>query len=349
MSASRDAAKTATWLSTALDRGGSRGRLEAPGPIGEPWRAVITEYDLPEAGDLPHDLMVGPDGRIVITGMMTQQMYVLDPASGGIETLPIAVGGGPRALDIDEDGVWYVLLGGPPSVARYDPATGEWSSWQTGMYPHSTALDRAGRVWFNGHFRREPEQLGYVDPGSGEVRLYDVPAEPLSDGGATIQYGLRAAPDGTIWTTQLAGNRLIRLDPETGEFRLYALPTSHSGPRRPDIAPDGVVWIPEFSANKLARFDPATEAFEEFDFPIPDALPYVVRVDAVRGTVWIGTAAADVLASFDPETESFTVYPLPTRGALTRHIDIDPVTGDVWAAYGPWPPRGAKVARLQLR
>jgi len=194
-----------------------------------------------------------------------------------------------------------------------------------------------------------PEEIVSLDPGSGEVTRWTVPAVAMGlEGESTIPYGLRAAPDGTIWGTQLRGSHLIRLDPATGVVDLWETPTSPSGPRRPDVAPDGTVWIPEFGAGKLARFDPATERFTEYDLPIPDALPYVARVDPNSGLVWLGTGAADAMLSFDPGTERFTVYPLPTRGVLIRHIDVDD-NGDVWAAYSASPGIPGKVLRLRPR
>lgn len=336
MSAERQAEPTADWLVEHL---GSGAAIPEPEPQPEPrGDIVIREYDVPVPVDLPHDVMVAPDGKIVVTGMLTHQMYVLDPESGEFETISIPVpNANPRALDIDDAGNWLVLLGAPQRMARFDPATQEWESWELGMYPHSVIRDGAGRIWFNGHFTADPELIGHLDTTSGQVVTYEVPGEAPAAGGSTIPYGLRVAPNGTIWGTQLAGNRLVRFDPAIRAFRLYPLPTSHSGPRRLDVGPDGTVWIPEYAGNKLARFDPVAERFHEYEFPIPDALPYVVRVDRRREMVWIGTAAADVIARFDPAAERFDIYPLPTRGALVRHIDIDEATGTVWGAYSPAP------------
>jgi virginiamycin B lyase len=117
-----------------------------------------------------------------------------------------------------------------------------------------------------------------------------------------------------------------------------------------DVDAAGRVWIPEYARNRLARFDPATERFDEWELPVPDALPYVARLDEARGALWIGTGAADALIRFDLATERFTVYPLPTAGALVRHLDVDRRTGAVWLAYGASPSRGpAKVARVDVR
>ncbi len=348
MSPSRDAARTANWLVAHL--GGPDAPLPAP-PISAPAppteRVVVTEYDLPARHDLPHDLMPDADGRLVVTGMMTGQMYRLDPATGVFETLPIPIPhAGPRALDMDGPD-WWVLLGNPRRIARYTPATGAWVTYDIGMYPHSIRRDRRGRIWFNGHFTKTPELIGYLDPSSGAVETFEVPSPPMPDGGSTIPYGLRIDARGTVWATQLVGNRLVRFDPAPQQFTLYELPTPHSGPRRPDVGPDGIVWIPAFAANRLVRFDPATERFTEYDLPVPGALPYITRVDPRSGAVWIATAAADAVLRFHPATGRFDVHPLPTPKALVRHMELDPEAEAAWVAYGNSPAVDPKIARIE--
>ncbi len=346
VSAERDADATAAWLAEAVARPPAAGPT-VPLPAG----ASVTEFDYPPPGDLPHDLVVDRDGRVTITGMFTHRLFALDPATGVFTEESIGVGGAaanPRAIDIDSAGALWVVLGAPTMVARRDPASREWTGWQVGMYPHSVALDREGRAWFNGHFTKDPPRWGYVRAGTEEVVTFDVPVTPaLAAGNGPMPYGLRVAPDGAVWGTELIGNRLIRLRPASGEFDTWTLPTTHSGPRRPDIAPDGIVWIPEYANNRLARFDPETRTFREFELPVPDALPYVVRVDRARGTLWIGTGAADAVFAFDPAAERFTTYTLPTAGALVRHLDIDEETGEVWVAYGASPGIPAKIARIR--
>ena len=141
----------------------------------------------------------------------------------------------------------------------------------------------------------------------------------------------------------------IPLDPATGEFRVHPLPEPFSGPRRLDVARDGTVWIPEFASGRLAAFDPATSRFREYALPIPDALPYVARVDPRSGAVWVSLAGAGALARFDPSREAFEIVPLPTRDGIVRHLAIDPGTGDVWGAYGSFPARSQHVFRVRPR
>lgn len=346
MSAARDAERTADFLAA---------HLTAP-PVAPPaYSAVVAadvvEFDYPYGMDLPHDLAVDDAGRVVITGMFTHRMVVLDPSTGQFEDVPIPVAGAnPRALEIDDAGDWWVLLGEPGRIARHRLSTGEWRTWDIGVYGHDVRPDGLGGAWFNDHFSKAPELIGRVDTASGEVRRVEVPGStPDSAGGGPIPYGMRIGPDGVVWMTELHGNRLVGHDPETGRFRFHEMPTTASGPRRLDVDRAGVVWIPLYAAGGLARFDPASGRFRVYPLPFADALPYVVRIDDERGRIWVGTAAADAVFVFDPRTERFSTVPLPTRGALLRHVDGDPATGDLWAAYGASPGIMPKIARVRLR
>ena len=346
ISAAREPASTATWLSQWITDP-SLGTVTPTAPRGAP---KVREYMMPMPQDLPHDVAVDAEGQVVITGMFSHKMYRLDPSSGALESVDIPLDrANPRAVVIDERGAWWVLLGGPRRIARRDPDLGTWKLYEIGMYPHSIGVDGAGRVWFNGHFTRDPEHIGFLDAGTGTVTLRDVPAHPVLakvDGGP-IPYELRIAPDGSVWISELGGNRLVRHDPAANTFRTFDMPTAHSGPRRFDFDAAGTLWIPEYAGGKLTRLDPATGRFTQWELPVKDAAPYVVRVDRQRGDVWIGTGAADAVFRFDPRTARFTTYTLPTRGALVRHLDIDPRTGAVWAAYGASPGVAARVARIE--
>jgi virginiamycin B lyase len=347
IAADRDARATAAWLATSL----------APGNVADvavtaSRKADIREYLMPEAQDLPHDVVVEPNGDVVITGMFTHRLYRLKPESGALSeiAIPVVEGANPRAIDRDASGRTWVVLGQPKKLAAVVADT-QWRSWDVGMYPHSLALAPDGKVWFNGHFTREPELIGFVDPAGDKVTTYPVPPHPtLAKGpGGPIPYEIRAAADGRIWLGELQGNRLVALTPRTGKFQTFTLPTAHSGPRRFDLDANGILWIPAYSANLLVRLDPAIRKFTEIPLPLKDALPYVARVDPRDGAIWIGTAAADVLLRYDPRSGRFDTFPLPTKGALVRHMAVDPRTGAVWLAYGASPGIPARIARVVVR
>lgn len=350
MTVGRDAAATADWVVAHFTRIPEPARA-LPMPEG----ATVDEFLLPDSTDLPHDVAVLPDGRILVTGMASHLMWVLDPRTGrwSTEEIPLPAAN-PRAVDVRAEADpaarpdWWVLLGNPHRVARRSGETGEWRTYEIGFYGHSIVEGSLGRVWFNSHFTRSPGIIGYVDSSTDEVVRFEIPTpDTLAGGGTPIPYGLREAPDGSIWGTELRGNRLVRLDPASGAVRAYAMPFRESGPRRPDFDREGRLWIPEYAGNALTVFEPAAERFTRYELPVPDAAPYVVRIDHRRRLAWVGTATADAAFAFDLETKEFLAYPLPSVGALVRHIDIDERTGEVWLAYGAVPGIAARIARIR--
>ncbi len=343
VSPARDPAATGRWLAVHLDRPPS-----SRSPVSPPPGAEITPFLFPFPQDLPHDLAVEPGGSVIVTGMFTHQMLRLNPADGSWDRFAIPVpGANPRAVEVDADGNWWVLLGNPEKIARYSVDDDAWDTWDIGMYGHSLRLDGAGRAWFNGHFTRHPSVIGWLDIASGVVTTVAIPNDPAPEADHPMPYGLRVSGNGLVWGTELRGGRLFSYAPDTGATSVHPMPEPHSGPRRPAIDAGGGVWTPEFAANRLTRFDPASGEFRSFAFPIPDVLPYVAEVDRRTGLVWVGTAAADVVFSFDPASERFTAYPMPTSDALIRHLVVDEERGEIWAAYGAFPGIPPRIVRIR--
>jgi virginiamycin B lyase len=343
ISAHVSADSTARWLAASLPE-------TLPAARARTVSQNVTEFMFPAPNDLPHDVAVLHDGRILITGMFTHRMYLLDPATSKFETVDIPVeNANPRAVEIGRDGSWWVVLGNPQSVAIYNPLTRQWRTHAVGMYPHSIALDSAGSAWYNGHFSVNPELIGKLDA-SGTTRTFNVPAHPVMANrpAGPIPYELRTAPDGSIWGSELQGSRVFRFDPRSEQFRTWMLPTEYSGPRRLDIGADGRVWIPQYGAGNIALLDPRTDKITEMALPLKNTAPYIARVDHTRNAVWIATGAGDVLFRYDPRSRTFTTHELPATGALVRHMDIDERNGEVWLAYGASPGIPARIARVRM-
>ena len=347
ISASRDAATTALWLTQSLAGKTPSVPQERDAGASPPNATTLTEFPLPVTNDLPHDVAVNRDGRVVVTGMFTHQMYVLNPATRYVERVAIPVAGAnPRAIEIDSEGDWWVVLGAPNRLARYSPTAARWRTYNVGVYPHSVALDATGDAWFNGHFTRDPEHVGRVSRAKGTVTVYRLPPHPelATTAGGPIPYEIRVAPDGRVWTSELQGNRLIGFDPVTGAADIVAMPERFSGPRRFDIDRAGILWIPAYATNELVRYDPGSRKFDRYPLPRRDEVPYVARVDDELDIVWVGTSASDAVHAFTRATKQWRTYPLPTRGSLVRHMAIDPKTHDLWAAPGAAP--GGDPARV---
>jgi streptogramin lyase len=333
---------TARWLAASLPE-----TMPAPKPRAP--AAEVKEFMFPAPNDLPHDVAVIDGGKVLVTGMFTHRMYVLDPADSSFTPVDIPVErANPRAVEVDRNGRWHVVLGNPQTIAIYDPATLKWTTHDVGMYPHSVAIDSAGNAWYNGHFTVNPELIGRIDTGGG-TRTFEVPAHPVKSkqAGGAVPYEIRAARDGAIWGSELQGNRVFRFDPRTEQFRTWMLPTSHSGPRRIDVDARGRVWIPQYGHGTMAMLDVASDNITEIELPVANTAPYIVRADNRRNVIWIATGAGDVVFRYDPASRRFTNYELPATGALIRHMAIDEGNGDVWLAYGASPGIASRVARVR--
>jgi streptogramin lyase len=347
MSAGLRADSLAVWLAGYLTASPVRNAPSDRRASRQAERSSVREYLFPVPNDLPHDVAVDSSGRVVVTGMFSAAMYVLDTASGSFAKIPIPVErANPRAIEVAPNGDWWIVLGGPHRMARHRPGTGQWDTYPIGMYAHSVALG-AGRAWFNGHFTRDPEQVGYVDMASGERQLFDAPMHPTKAAvpGGPIPYEIRVDGRGRLWMSELQGHRILSFTPETRSWRTYQLPAAISAPRRFDIGDDNTLWIPVYAGNALVRLDPETGLTRTFSLPRADAVPYVAKFH--RGTVWVGTNASDEVYAFDTRTSSWRMYPLPTAGAVIRHLVVDPRNGDVWLAYGASPGISARIARLR--
>lgn len=315
--------------------------------------ASITEYPVPQANELPHDLVVGPDRRIWITAFWNSQMWAMDADSGAFESYEVNDTPGTvaqvRALEFARDGRLWMVNGGTSSVVRLDPRTRKFETFKIGMYPHDMVIDSHGDVWVNDYFAKQ-ERIARLNSRTGEVSHFSLPSAHLpASAGVPLPYGLQVDAKDRLWSSQLAANTLARYDIASGKAKLYTMPDANAGPRRTAVGKDGRIWIPQYNTGRLSSFDPDTERFETFDTGIGTAGIYDVAVDPRNGDVWLAAALASELIHFDPRSHVFTHYPLPTEPAYMRHLAIDPETGDVWSAYSSLPTAVPKVVRLRRR
>lgn len=314
----------------------------------------ITEYPLPLDKELPHDLVVGPDGRIWITAFFADVIWAFDPASGDYQTYALRAAGSEgwgqaRALAFDADGTLWVILGGSHQLVALDPDDGSRTTYDVGMYAHSLAIDGTGRIWFNDYFARE-ERIGMLDPASGKVEHIALPSAKLPEAdGLPLPYGLQIDSAGRLYSTQLAANTVALYDTRDGSARLLTMPDDNAGPRRPAIDADDRLWIPEWNTGHLSRYDPATDTFARFPLGSSAIGGYDAEVDPRSGEIWVTGALGASMLLFDPATASALEIPLPRNPAYTRHLAVDPVTGDLWSAYSSLPAAEPRLVRIERR
>ena len=248
------------------------------------------------------------------------------------------------------DGKIYIAVMQGNRIARFDPATEQFTEWELprGARPHGLVVDEAGIVWYTGNGNGS---IGRLDPKTGKVTEYKLPGggDPhtivLDDKGTlwfSIQngqrvarldrgsgkidefpmagnpYGLAIDREGIVWVCRMAGDALGWIDPVSG--KTGEVPTgAGSLPRRIATAPDGSLWVAYYGNGKLARLDPKAKRIVN-TWPLPKAggeRAYAVTVDGA-GRVWINGIDTDTVSVFEPAKEEFRVIALPSKNIGIR-------------------------------
>jgi virginiamycin B lyase len=202
-----------------------------------------------------------------------------------------------------------------------------------GRMPWDVNPGKDGKLWIP--YYSQVNMVGKLDPNTGEVKEFPLVAQP--------RVGMHSAwqgPDGTVWFTEQANNRLGKLDPTTGKIVeiqddhvsgkvrptsevMYDSDASRNGVSKHTVRVDshGIVWA---SGSPISRFDPETGKFTEFKEGA-----YSLALDD-QGNGWF--TSGDDLVRIDGGTLQETKYTPPTHDHnFNRRIIIDNA-GIIWFA-----------------
>ena len=182
--------------------------------------------------------------------------------------------------------------------------------------PLALTVDRNGLVWFT---ESNVSKLGMFDPNNDTFKEYSVP-------GTGDMWGITIDPRGAIWLTQYSlkgsvspggaiepgGNgRLIRFDPNNGNFTVINVSTPGAFPFRLTSDPQGRIWFTELLGDNIGYYDPSSGKLKEYAVPTPFAGPADLTFDS-QGSLWFTEAYNQSIAKFDPRTASFVEYHFST-------------------------------------
>jgi streptogramin lyase len=327
-----------------------------PRPTGRATRVIVTEYDLPHPGRLPHDADLDGKGMVWYNDFREPLIGRLDPRTGETKewTMPPLKPGFPEgtlSIEFNRDGFLWIPRFRQGGYTRFDPRTEKFQTWLVppehndarAIQPQVAAAPD-GTAWFPGG---ESLLIFKIDPKTGQVTTYPMYPDyhPDEKSSGIIQFSYSATPSGhstyglaadsksNIYICDIVGGNIGKIDGKTGKVKLYKTPTLNSGPRRVSVDAQDRVWFGEYYANKLGMFDPETEQFKEWTAPTPWLGPYPAKTDK-HGEAWTSGMGADLVDRLDPKSGKFTEYMLPTVNANIRHIDVDDSVSPVavWVA-----------------
>ncbi|NRA32344.1 MAG: hypothetical protein HRU17_03285 [Polyangiaceae bacterium] len=310
-------------------------------PSGRDTRVVITEWDIdPDFNPSCHDLEIGLDGQVYTVG----GMYAVNTVTGERSRYPLEGGG--HSIEMDSAGDMWITAPGPDQLIRLDVGTSTTGSPSFTRYdhptigidepdyPHTLRFDQQGRIW---ETLTESNHVAMFDPAqtddaNGGFKYYRLPpADPAISGiPIAVAYGLDIAPDQSVWWSQLMGNHIGRIDPESGAITSWQTP--FIAPRRLHVGPNNRVWVPFYGASRIGRLDPTTESWDIYELPVDPVgsdFVYALNVHPITGEVWSNGTNSDSLYRLNPETEEWTRYRYPSMQSYTREVEFHP-DGSVW-------------------
>ena len=148
---------------------------------------------------------------------------------------------------------------------------------------------------------------------------------------------------GNVWVTDRnVPNRLVKLDPRTGELKEWQMPHPDGETHGLTIDRDGIVWVPERIGKRkdkdglhLTAFDPKTEKFKLFPLDPENKIkesiqPHTPVLDA-QGNVWVTVIRGDRFYMWDRQTQKISMHMTASRPAAPYGVDIDS-QGNIWMA-----------------
>jgi virginiamycin B lyase len=168
------------------------------------------------------------------------------------------------------------------------------------------------------------QQGNYVatfDPTTEALRQYEIEA-------GTNPHTVIVDSNGFAWYAGNRNGRIGRIDPATGELKIFMMPEEIRDPHT--MAFDGVgdLWFTAQGSNRIGRLDPATG---EVDVIVPNETPsnpYGLVLDA-QGNPWAMLLRTNVMVKIDPATLALTRYEQASPQSRGRRLDVTS-DGMVW-------------------
>lgn len=123
------------------------------------------------------------------------------------------------------------------------------------------------------------------------------------------------AGDGSVWYTGQRANVIGRLDPATGTFKEWPLPTPHSGPHGLVPDRDGNIWYTGNSVALIGKLDPKTGQITEYKMPDPAARDPHTPIFGPDGLLYFTVQGGNFVGRLDPKSGAITLKQPPTANA----------------------------------
>jgi streptogramin lyase/putative copper export protein len=264
----------------------------------EPTTGTFSEFPLPQAGSRPFYLVIDNNGTVWASETQYNQIVRFGPTTNSFKQYSIPTSGAvPGGIAADNNGnIWFTEEIGD-KIGRLNPLTGNITEFQiptADSIPIQAAIGANGFVWFT---ESKGGKIGMVNPEGGVINEF----QP-QNGTLLGPTGITTIPDGSIWFTEHAGNRITRFDAKNQSFSSYAITTNQAFPFGITYHANRL-WFVEHIANAIGSLDLATHIFSNFPIPNNSSDVQLLSVDQ-SGNVWFTLPASNVLGVLTSATST---------------------------------------------
>jgi len=176
-----------------------------------------------------------------------------------------------------------------------------------------------GSIWWAGQWGN---LIGQIDPASGEMREYALPA-------GAMPHSVTVGSDGDVWFMGNKNGTVGRLSPASGDIKVYDMPDPNArDPHTAVFDANGLLWFTLQHSNQVGRLDPRNGDIRLKSMPTAGSRPYGIKVDA-KGIPWVACNGSNCLVKIEPETMEMTEITLPHEETTVRRLDIAD-NGMIW-------------------
>jgi streptogramin lyase len=237
----------------------------------------------------------------------------------------VTAGSAPRTIVQAADGnLWFTEFNNN-ALGRITPGGGvtEFSlaALGSGVGPSGLAAASNGLLYFT---EFNTGQIGSINPKAGTVAqiLASETQSPVVPSGAGAKVsGITQGPDGNLWFTETAVDRVAKATPDLVTIMEFTGITSGSGPLNITTGPDGALWFTELIGGRIGRITTGGTVTNQFAVPTPNSGPDGITVGP-DGALWFTAAATDQIGRVTT-AGAFSAFALP-NGSVPQGIKAGP-------------------------
>jgi streptogramin lyase len=303
-------------------------------PTGKATRVIMTQWDMPRPGIVPHDMAMAADGTPWYADQSRMIIGKLDPETNefteySMPPLPEGRVGGISDIDVDHQGNVWFPASQPEGTCYFGTPTRfhvESETFETIEDPEDNCLQFVdvgpdGKVWMNNisqMVRVNPETMA-ID---GSFNFTEGPNVPP---GFHVGYQVVVNSVGDGYISDFSGSGVIGVDGTTGEVDFWPTPDPGVLPRRGQMDAEDGYWFAEYGGDKISRFDTRTETFQQYPLPLKFTTPYAVSAPDKDGRIYASSNMSERVLRLDPQTGEVVEYQVPTDFD-SKELIFDPTT-----------------------